>query len=60
MEKKKWKIAFSWIQAHAGYQGNELADKLANEATNDRDMPECYNRFPQSSVRRELREHSIT
>jgi hypothetical protein len=23
-------------------------------------MPECYNRFPQSSVRRELREYSIT
>jgi ribonuclease HI len=36
MEKEKWKITFSWIKAHAGYQGNELADNLAKEAANDR------------------------
>jgi hypothetical protein len=60
MEKEKWKITFSWIKAHAGNQGNELANNLAKEAANDRDMPECYNRLPQSSVRRELREYSIT
>ena len=45
MEKEKWKITFSWIKAHAGYQGNELADKLAKEAANDRDIQECYNNF---------------
>ena len=60
MEKEKWKITFSWIKAHAGYQGNELADNLAKEAANDRDIQECYNRFPKSSVRKELRENSIT
>jgi hypothetical protein len=34
--------------------------QTSKEAANDRDMPECYNRFPQSSVRRELREYSTT
>jgi len=32
MENREWKIRFSWIKAHAGVSGNELADKLAKEA----------------------------
>jgi len=29
MENREWKIRFSWVKAHAGVSGNELADKLA-------------------------------
>ena len=29
MERNEWKIEFSWIKAHAGKEGNELADLLA-------------------------------
>ena len=58
--EKKWRVTFSWIKAHAGYQDNELADILAKEAANDRDIQECYNMFPKSSVRKELRESSVT
>ena len=32
MEMQNWKIEFNWIKAHAGHQGNELADQLAKEA----------------------------
>jgi len=32
LEKENWLIDFTWIKAHAGHSGNELADKLAKEA----------------------------
>jgi ribonuclease HI len=31
--KKNWKIEFKWVKAHAGIYGNETADRLAKEAT---------------------------
>jgi ribonuclease HI len=60
MEKQNWKIKFNWIKAHGGHQGNELADELAKEAATNRDINECYRRIPKSTVKRELREHSVT
>ena len=32
LENNEWKIKFSWVKAHAGNYGNELADRLAKEA----------------------------
>jgi len=32
LEKYNWHIDFTRIKAHAGHSGNELADKLTNEA----------------------------
>ena len=32
MEEQQWIVEFSWIKAHAGHHGNELADQLAKEA----------------------------
>jgi len=32
MEQQEWIVEFSWIKAHAGHRGNELADQLAKEA----------------------------
>jgi len=31
MEEQEWLVEFSWIKAHAGHHGNELADQLAEE-----------------------------
>ena len=31
LEKENWNIEDTWIKAHAGHYGNELADKLAKE-----------------------------
>ena len=29
LESYEWKITFSWVKAHVGIYGNELADRLA-------------------------------
>jgi ribonuclease HI len=31
--KKNWTIEFKWVKAHAGIYGNEIADRIAKEAT---------------------------
>ena len=33
LNKKKWRIEFKWVKAHVGIHGNEIADRLAKEAT---------------------------
>jgi ribonuclease HI len=38
LEKHNWTVTFTWIKAHAGNYGNELADKLAKEAARNDDI----------------------
>jgi ribonuclease HI len=33
LNKQNWKIEFKWVKAHVGIYGNEIADRLAKEAT---------------------------
>jgi len=51
LEKENWYIEFTWITAHAGHSGNELADKLAKEATKNSEI--CYNKIPKSEIERQ-------
>ena len=47
------------IKAHAGHRGNEMADQLAKEATNNKNIDECYTKIPKSAVLYELKEQSV-
>jgi ribonuclease HI len=33
LNKKNWRILFTWVKAHVRIYGNEIADRLAKEAT---------------------------
>jgi ribonuclease HI len=54
LEKENWNIEYTWIKAHTGHYGNELADKLAKEAIRNHDI--CYNKFPKSETEHQERE----
>ena len=57
MEKQNCHITFTWIRAHVGHHGNELADKLAKEAAG-KDII-FYNRIPICEIAQQLRETSL-
>jgi hypothetical protein len=59
LETREWKIGFRWIKSHAGTSGNELADKLAKEASSKTDLPISYNRVPKSVIKRDLENSSM-
>jgi ribonuclease HI len=59
METRELKIWFKWVKAHAGTSGNELADKLAKEASGKTDLPISYNRVPKSVIKRDLENTSV-
>lgn len=59
LTQAEWKIQICWVKAHAGLQGNELADTLAKRAATDVDIPKCYTRIPKSVVKTDLEARSI-
>ena len=59
LETRGWKIRFRWVKAHAGTSGNELADKLAKEASGKTDLPVSYNKVPKSVIKRDLQNTSV-
>jgi hypothetical protein len=59
LETREWKILFWWVKAHAGTSGNELAHKLAKEASGKTDLLISYNRVPKSIIKKDLENTSL-
>ena len=57
LNKQNWKIEFKWVQAHVGIYGNEIADRLAKEATQNHHI--TYSRIPKSAIQKDIRKESI-
>ena len=53
-----WTVDISWVKAHIGVYGNELADHLAKQAARS-DEPISYNKVPKTEVLKRLREESM-
>jgi len=56
LDRDKWIIGISWVKAHVGIYGNELADQLAKAATRNSDTAVSFNRIPTSTFHSELNE----
>ena len=54
---KNWRIEFQWVKPHIEIHGNEIADRLAKEATNNHHK--TYSRIPKSTIKRDNRQQSI-
>ena len=59
MVRTKWKIKFSWVKAHAGIYGNEMADRLAIEAARSNGTNYGFSRIPKSIIYHEAAEEAI-
>ena len=49
LNKKNWKIEFKWVKAHPKIRGNEIADRLAKEATQNYYV--TYSRIPKCDIK---------
>jgi ribonuclease HI len=56
LEGANWTIEFSWVKAHVGIYGNELADQLPKAAARNRDTTIAFNRIPPSTLYSEIEE----
>jgi hypothetical protein len=57
LNKNNWKIEFEWVKSQAGIFGNELADRLANEVTQNNYV--AHRRIPKRALKKDTRKESI-
>jgi len=56
LERREWRIKVSWVKAHAGTLGSEMADRLAKEAARCEGTGNMFTRIPKSTLYQEARE----
>jgi ribonuclease HI len=59
LDRANWTIGISWVKAHAGIYGNEMADQLPKAATRNSDIAVSFNRIPTNTLYSELKEVAI-
>ena len=59
LEKSKWRIQFSWVKAHAGTYGNEVADRLAKGAARSVNMKHAFTKIPKSTLYKGAEEEAM-
>jgi hypothetical protein len=57
LNKKNWKIEFKCVKAHVGIFGNEIADRLAKEATQNCDV--TCRKIPKSAIKSDIQKEGI-
>ena len=58
LERANWNIELSWVKAHVGIVGNELADRLAKDAANDSNAKVVFNILPMSTLISKIEEET--
>ena len=57
LERSNWTVEFTWVKAHVGIYGNELADRLAKAAACSTEMV-TFDRTPKSTFYSEFEEEA--
>jgi hypothetical protein len=58
LERANWSIELTWVKAHVGIVGNELADRLAKAATSGSEAKIVFNRLPMSTLISKIEEET--
>lgn len=59
LQQNEWIIHVSWVKAHIGIVGNEMADNLAKQAANGDDIEIVYSKIPKLTIATEIKESGM-